>query len=106
MCLGRAGPTLAGCSVGSAAGKELVLHFNGSLLGSEQLLLRNVDTTMANWAWRYDSSHQRLNKTDSSVLMVCTASDDPEAVGNATTCQCSSWSVLETADKRSILYCR
>ena len=95
------GPTLSGCTRGSSS---LVLHFNKSLLGSEQLLLRPFDADMRNWAWRYDSSHTRLNKTDSAGLMVCTASADPEVPGNATTCACSTWEML-SLNGTQVRYC-
>ena len=52
--------------------QQLLVHFNRSLMGEESLLLRPFDADMGNWAWRYDSGHQRLNKTDSSGVMVCT----------------------------------
>lgn len=102
----KTGPTLAGCSL-NEGGSSLELHFNKSLLGSEALMLRPFDADMSNWAWRYDSSHQRLNKTDSLGLMVCTASADEEAsLGNETTCQCSTWATLQLATGQSILYCQ
>ena len=96
----KTGPTLAGCAL-NANGTDLLLHFNRSLLGSEALLLRPFDADMANWAWRYDSSHKRLNKTDSLALMVCTTSLDPEQPGNETTCQCSSWDTLQMNSKKA-----
>jgi YD repeat-containing protein len=100
----KTGPTLAGCTL---ADETLQLHFNKSLLGSEALTIRPFDADMANWAWRYDSSRKRLNKTDSLGLMVCTASADAEASpGNSTTCQCSTWATLELAAGHSLLYCQ
>jgi hypothetical protein len=104
----KTGPTLAGCSLtGEGSSLSLSLHFNQSLLGSEALTLRPFDAHMANWAWRYDSSHERLNKTDSLGLMVCTSSADAEAsAGNATTCQCSTWATLQLEAGHSVLYCQ
>ncbi len=103
----KTGPTLAGCTLTDEDGPSLQLHFNQSLLGNEALTIRPFDADMKNWAWRYDSSHKRLNKTDSLGLMVCTASADSEvSPGNATTCQCSTWAMLELVDGHSILYCQ
>jgi hypothetical protein len=39
--------------------------------------------------------------------MVCTASADAEAsLGNATTCQCSTWATLQLAAGHTVLYCQ
>lgn len=127
------GPTLAGCRLGGSAlsavsaagvgitasgssGQQLALKFNKTLLGTEGLMVRPFDADMSEWQWRFDSSHQVLNKSDSSGLMVCTINgtvpDDPMKprtgpVGNATTCRCQSW--LTFSDNRTtgrdILYC-
>ena len=99
----KTGPTLAGCSLDQEA--ALTLHFNATLLGREALTLRPFDADMSNWMWRYDSSHHRLNKTDSQGLMVCSASAAAKVPGNATTCQCYTWAML-VLGKQSVLYCQ
>ena len=49
------------------------------------------------------SSGKRLNKTDSLGLMVCTVDVDPSqtpepGAGNASTCGCQAWELLQLED--------
>jgi len=111
------GPTLAGCTLTSKS--ELTLHFNKTLLGTEQLLVR-PQTPQADWYHDVSSQHQAKLKTDSSVLMVCTVSavdlEKPSSldVGNATTCQCQTWHTLtlpsattgDTTNQNTVTYCQ
>ena len=95
---------------------QLQLHFNASLLGTESLLLRPWDADMSRWASKppQGSHGQPTRKSDSAGLMVCTAPEpDPEAPsgasGNASTCACSQWAVLEVFEggtSRTIEYCK
>eukprot|EP01043_Picozoa_sp_COSAG02_P036878 COSAG02_NODE_2732_length_8141_cov_41.736011_7_plen_841_part_00 len=118
----KSGPTIAGCSLsavtatqgGQTNAHRLQLHFNASLLGTESLYLRPWDADMSNWASKppQSTNGQPTRKVDSAGLMVCTASEpDPEApsaAGNASTCACSQWAVLEVFEgqaSRTIEYC-
>ena len=81
------GPTIAGCKV-DAAKASISVSLDANRMGGEDVLVQPFDINVS--AWSGD---------DSSTMMVCTDQLGP-ALGNASSCACSSWAFLREANPK------